>query len=411
MNARLRQLTGLGGLSVLSGALAGVGAWIFLIVLDAVTEVRLGAQWLVLGLPLAGVLMTAVIVRVSARSAHGNAIVFREIERVDEGIPTPLAPIVVVGTWVTHLFGGSAGREGAALQMSAALTDAATRRMRIDNELRRQILVVALAAGFSAVFGTPLAGGVFAMEIHARWRLRRSALAPSLIAAYVGHSIVGIFGYRHEIVPRVSLGIDPSTFAACVVLGLGAGIVATAYVLFVRAVRRTLGRRLPNAMMRVAVGGCFIVALTAAFGTDSLGLSTHLADRALAGEAMNESVFILKLVFTAITVGSGFIGGEVTPLFVMGATFGAAVAGVVGLSVTATSALGFVAVFGAAAHVPLACAVMAGELFGVSALPHALVVCLVASLIARHPGLHAPLAHKDTSAISHGKSAQNQGLV
>jgi H+/Cl- antiporter ClcA len=188
--------------------------------------------------------------------------------------------------------------------------------------------------------------------------------------------------------PSVSLGIDPSTFAACVVLGLGTGIVATAYVLAVRTVRRTFGRRLPNAMSRVAVGGLLIIALTAAFGTDALGLSTHLSARALEGEAMNESVFLLKLVFTAITAGSGFIGGEVTPLFVMGATFGAAVAGVIGLSVTATSALGFVAVFGAAAHVPLACAVMALELFGVDALPHALVVCIVASLIARHPGLH-----------------------
>jgi H+/Cl- antiporter ClcA len=388
MNARMHRYVHLGGLSVLSGALAGVGAWIFLVVLDLATEVRLGAQWLVLGLPLAGVAMTAVVMRVSARSAHGNALVFREIERVDEGVPTPLAPIVVVGTWLTHLFGGSAGREGTALQMSASLTDAVSRRFRLDIELRRQLLVVALAAGFGAVFGTPLAGVVFAIEVHARWRLRWSALVPSLIAAYVAHSIVGILGYRHEIMPSVSLGIDPSTFAACVVLGLGTGIVATAYVLAVRTVRRTFGRRLPNAMSRVAVGGLLIIALTAAFGTDALGLSTHLSARALEGEAMNESVFLLKLVFTAITAGSGFIGGEVTPLFVMGATFGAAVAGVIGLSVTATSALGFVAVFGAAAHVPLACAVMALELFGVDALPHALVVCIVASLIARHPGLH-----------------------
>jgi H+/Cl- antiporter ClcA len=388
MSAVVRRFGTLAVLAALSGLLAGLGGWVFLVVLDVVTDVRLSQQWLVLGLPAAGVATWWVVRRLSATGSSGNALVFRQLDRVDEGIPTTLAPIVVVGTWITHLFGGSAGREGTALQMSAALTDTVSRRLRVNEHDRRLLLGVALAAGFGAVFGTPLAGAVFAIEVHSRWRLRWSLLAPSIIAAFVGDAVVRVLGYGHTATPSVSLGLDPSTLAACVVLGLGAGIAATAYVRAVRGVRWVLARWVGGPTMRIAIGGCVIVALTAAFGAESLGLSTQLADRALAGDALNPSVSLLKLVFTAVTAGSGFIGGEVTPLFVIGATFGSAGASLLGLPVAAAAAFGFVAVFGAAAHVPLACAVMALELFGVDALPHALVVCIVASLIARHPGLH-----------------------
>lgn len=392
MSAVLRRYGTLAVLAVLSGLLAGLGGWVFLVVLDAVTEVRLGQQWLVLGLPIAGVVTVVIVRRISESGSAGNAAVFRQLDRIDEGIPTTLAPIVVVGTWITHLFGGSAGREGTALQMSAALTDTMSRRLRVSENDRRLLLGFALAAGFGAVFGTPLAGAVFAIEVHSRWRMRWSILVPSIVAAFVGDAIVRMLGYGHAATPVVSLGLDPSTLAACVVLGLGAGIVATAYVRAARSVRWVLARWVGGPTMRIAIGGCVIIALTAAFGAESLGLSTQLADRALAGDALNPSVSLLKLVFTAVTAGSGFIGGEVTPLFVMGATFGSAIAATLGLPIVAASAFGFVAVFGAAAHVPLACAVMAFELFGVDSLPHALVVCIVASLIARHPGVHSSTA-------------------
>jgi H+/Cl- antiporter ClcA len=395
MSAVLRRYGTLAVLAALSGLLAGLGGWVFLVVLDAVTEVRLGQQWLVLGLPIAGVVTLVIVRRISESGSAGNAAVFRQLDRIDEGIPTTLAPIVVVGTWITHLFGGSAGREGTALQMSAALTDTMSRRLRVSENDRRLLLGVALAAGFGAVFGTPLAGAVFAIEAHSRWRMRWSILVPSIVAAFVGDAVVRVLGYGHAATPVVSLGLDPSTLAACVVLGLGAGIVATAYVRAARGVRWVLARWVGSPTMRIAIGGCVIIALTAAFGAESLGLSTQLADRALAGDALNPSVSLLKLVFTAVTAGSGFIGGEVTPLFVMGATFGSAGASLLGLPVAAAAAFGFVAVFGAAAHVPLACAVMALELFGVDALPHALVVCIVASLIARHPGLHPISAPKN----------------
>ncbi len=376
-------------LAVPSGIVTGLGAWVFLVVLDAVTEVRMAQQWLVLGLPVAGIITLWVVRRTSERSVGGSGLIFRQLEKVDAGIPVALAPIVVVGTWITHLFGGSAGREGTALQMSAALTDVMGRRLRLSEQDRRMLLGVALAAGFGAVFGTPFAGAVFAVEVNARWRLRWSIIVPSVVAAWVGDAVVRSLGYRHGEMPEVSLGLDPSTMAACVVLGLGAGIVATAYVRSARTVRRILGRIAGGPVRQVAIGGFVIIALTAAFGPESLGLSTQLAERALSGEVFGPSASALKLAFTAFTVGSGFIGGEVTPLFVMGATFGSAVAATLGLSVVAASAFGFVAVFGAAAHVPLACAVMAFELFGADALPHALVVCIVASLIARHPGMHS----------------------
>ena len=398
MNAMLRRCAQMGGLAVLSGLLAGVGAWAFLVVLDAVTAFRVAQQWLVVGLPVAGVVTLWVVHRVSADSSRGNALVLEQLHRVDGGIPTTMAPIAVVGTWVTHLFGGSSGREGTALQMSASLTDAMSCRWRLDARDRRTLLAVAVAAGFGAVFGTPLAGVVYAMEVHSRWRLRWSILIPSVVAAFVGDFVVRLLGYDHTSYSAVSLGIDPSTFAACVVLGLGAGIVATGFVLATRGVRTVLRHTFKSAPVRAAAGGCVLVVLTAAFGTESQGLSLPLLNDAMSGVQLGASAFLLKIIFTAVTSGSGFIGGEVTPLFVIGATFGSAVATTIGLPGVATSALAFVAVFGAAAHVPLAGAVMAIELFGIDSFPHALVVCIVAALIARHPGLHTSPAHKDTFA-------------
>jgi H+/Cl- antiporter ClcA len=388
MSTATRRYGVIVALAVASGILAGAGGWLFLVVLDAVTELHATQQWLVLGLPVAGFLTIHVVQRVSAESAHGNSLVFERLARVDGGVPATLAPIVVIGTWVTHLFGGSAGREGTALQMSASLSDAMSRRLGVSERDRRMLLAVSLAAGFGAVFGTPLAGAVFAIEANTRWRMRWSVLVPALVAAFVGDSVVALLGYRNPDLPSVSLGVDPSTLAACIVLGLGTGIVATVYVWLTRCIRSVLARGIEGGQWRAAVGGVAIVLLTAAFGAEFLGLSLGISDRALSGEALNSSYFILKLVFTAVTAGSGFIGGEVTPLFVMGAAFGSASAAVLGLSVVAASALGFVAVFGAAAHVPLTCAVMAMELFGMDLAPNAFLVCLVASFIARHPGLH-----------------------
>lgn len=388
MSTATRRYGVIVALAVASGILAGAGGWLFLVVLDAVTELHATQKWLVLGLPVAGFLTIHVVQRVSAESAHGNSLVFERLARVDGGVPAALAPIVVIGTWVTHLFGGSAGREGTALQMSASLSDAMSRRLGVSERDRRMLLAVSLAAGFGAVFGTPLAGAVFGIEANTRWRMRWSVLAPALVAAFVGDSVVALLGYRHPDLPSVSLGVDPSTLAACIVLGLGTGIVATVYVWLTRCIRSVLARGIEGGQWRAAVGGVAIVLLTAAFGAEFLGLSLGISNRALSGEALNSSYFILKLVFTAVTAGSGFIGGEVTPLFVMGAAFGSASAAVLGLSVVAASALGFVAVFGAAAHVPLTCAVMAMELFGMDLAPNAFLVCLVASFIARHPGLH-----------------------
>jgi H+/Cl- antiporter ClcA len=281
------------------------------------------------------------------------------------------------------------------------------------------MLIAALGGGFGAVFGVPLAGIVFGLEVQAplrsAWperrarRLRRStvhrrppliALVPSTVAAVVGDRVVRLLGVTHTATPRLGgLTVDAGLVARVAVTGMACGFTALAFVALTHWIRRAVTHLPGWPPLRLALGGAAVVALTLVVGTDDyLGLSLPLAGAALTGGTVVLGAFALKLLFTAVTVGSGFPGGEVTPLFVIGATLGATMATVLGVPGPLLAAVGFVAVFAGAADAPLACAVMGYELFGAGALPLVAVGCAVSwacsssrSIYARHH--HAPPAH------------------
>ncbi len=375
-------------LGAASGVLAGVSSWVFLEGLDRVTRVRVDHDWLVYLLPAAGLVLGLVHHHLGGRATQGNALLLDEIHEPTAWVPRRMAPLVLLGTWVTHLFGGSAGREGTALQMSGSLTDGLSRVLRLHSEDRRLLLTAALGGGFGAVFGVPLAGAVFALEVLSIGRLRYEALVPALTASIVGDLVVSGLGYEHADRPQLDVSLDVSLVAKVALAGLAFGLTGAVFAEATHALKRVMASRVRWAPLRPFIGGAAVVGLAALVGDEYFGLSLPLIDRALAGEPLGFAVFALKLVLTAVTLGCAFPGGEVTPLFVIGATLGAALAAPLHLPVTLLAGIGLVAVFAGAANTPLACTIMGAELFGSGAVVPLAVGCVVAYVFSSHRGIY-----------------------
>jgi H+/Cl- antiporter ClcA len=376
-------------LGSLVGVLAGLSSAAFLVTLDWATAAFDEHPALLYGLPLAGLAIGLVYHYGGGRSVEGNNLIIDEIHEPTAWVPRRMAPMVFVGTVVTHLFGGSAGREGTAIQMSGSLTDAASRVLRLDPATRRVMLVAAISGGFGAVFGVPLAGAVFGLEVQAVGRLRYEALVPALVASVVGDVVVLRLGVEHLLTPQlVRVELSPGLIAKVAVAGVAFGLTALAFTTVVHGVKR-LFARIPWAPARPLVGGVLVVLMTLAVGNRLYnGLSLGLAESSLFGGPVPTWAFLAKLVFTAVTLGSGFVGGEVTPLFIIGTTLGASLAGVLDVPVPLLAALGFVAVFAGAANTPLACTIMGVELFGSGAVGYLAIACVLAFVFSSHRGIY-----------------------
>ena len=374
------------------GVLAGLASAGFLVTLDWATETRIEQPWLLWLLPVAGLVVGLAYHHLGGDSARGNNLIIDEIHAPSRWVPRRMAPLVYGGTIVTHLFGGSAGREGTAIQMSGSLTDALARLLRLGPTDRRLLLVAAIAGGFGSVFGVPLAGAVFAFEVQAVGRLRYDALVPAVVASVVGDRVVEWLGVDHTPTPTIGgVELGPDLLAKLVLVGLACGLVALVFVEATHAVKRLMAARVAYEPLRPFLGGLAVIALTFAVGSrDYLGLSLPLAGDAFTDVAsVALFAFALKLVFTAVTLGTGFQGGEVTPLFIIGVTLGATLARALGVDGPLLPAVGYVAVFGAAANTPLACTVMGLELFGVDAAVPLLIVCSIAYVTSGHRGIYA----------------------
>jgi H+/Cl- antiporter ClcA len=395
----------LAALGALSGAAAGVAAYVFLELLDRATEARLDHPWLVWLLPLGGLIVGLAYHRLGGRARQGTALAVSEAHAYTEGAPARMAPLVLGGTLLGHLVGASVGREGTAVQMSSSLTDAGARLLRLDHLHRAALARAALAGGFGAVFGVPFAGVVFAIEVARRRTVR--ALVASVTAAFVGDWVVGALGHHHAARPHITVPFGPTTFFRLLVAGIVFGLLARVFAVVVPALKRASQHEVLWPPFRPVIGGIATLALMGLFGREYLGLSLPLADLAFSGAHVDWQVPVLKLVFTAVAVGSGFVGGEVTPLFVVGATAGSVIAGPLGLPPVAMAAIGLAAVFGAAAHVPLTVTVMAVELFGWHALVPALLVCVVARAVAHRESIYA---HPALTALSSGEGPGSAAL-
>ena len=365
------------------GAAVGAVDAVFGRVLLAVSGVR--AAWPLYTVPFLAAVgaLTAWAYRRWGRGAErGMGLVFGVANGEEDEIPLRLVPLVAMSTWLTHLTGGSAGREGVAVQIGAAVSHWVGKRLPL-RDAGRVFAVAGMAAGFAGLFRTPLAATVFALEVLAAGRLRYEALAPALAASLAASAVSGALGLEKFEVAVAALGaLDAGTVVRVALAGAAFGLVGGAFAWLLARGKKLVARFLPNPVARAAAMGAILsVVLLLLWGGRYCGLGTNLIQLGCAGgEGVLPWDWTLKLLLTVATLSAGFQGGEVTPLFSIGASLGAVLAAPLGLPAALAAALGYAAVFGGATNTFLAPVLIGGEVFGWENLPAFFVACAAAYL-------------------------------
>ena len=398
-------------LAACCGIAAGLAGAFFLGALDVVTSLRWRMPWLMFLLPVAGVATVQAYRAWGRDSERGTALVLDAVRDPGIRVPGILAPMILGATLLSHLCGGSVGREGTAVQMGASLGETIRRRFFATAHDPAAALLAGVAGGFGAVFGTPWAGALYAVELPLVAGFRWSQAIPCLVASWCGHATCTVLGVRHTPYPGLPMGdpLDGSRILGWVIAGLVFGLAARAFVACLRGWGRAYGclpgahGRLSGWIQPVASAGA-VIAMAALLGTDAylgLGVTGRLPNdpsivRSFDPGGVTTWSWCWKLLFTTATLAGGFKGGEVTPLFFIGAALGQTVATLAGWPVGEFAALGFIAVFAAAGHTPWTCAVLGWELFGPGMIIPGLVAVLVADAVATGAGLQA---HRTRSAL------------
>ncbi len=362
----------------------------FLITLDRATHFRESHQWIIVLLPIGGLLVGLLYHYYGKDVESGNNLLIDTIHKPQKLIPFRMAPLVYIGTIVTHFFGGSAGREGTALQMAGAIADQFIRPFKLSSEDRSVLIISALAAGFGSVFGTPLAGAVFALEVILIGQLRYKAIFPAFVAAILADWITHLWQAKHtqyfiKFIPDVDILALLYSLAA----GIAFGICAATFVKIIHWAAGQFRSRIAFAPMRPFVGGIIVLLAVLAVGTTKflgLGIPTILQSFE---QQLPPYDFAIKMAFTIITLASGFKGGEVTPLFFIGAVLGSALSVIIPLPVALLAGMGFVAVFAGATNTPLACILMGIELFGTNCGIYVAIACVVSYLFSGHNSIYS----------------------
>ncbi len=389
------------------GVLAGIASAVFLFSLEWANKTRAAHPQLLFFLPLSGVLIWAIYDRFGRAVQGGNNLLLETVHDPKEAIPFRMAPLILLTTVLTHLFGGSAGREGTAVQMGGTLGQLATLPLRLGPEHRRILVMAGIAGGFGSVFGTPIAGTVFGLEVLAIGRLRYDGLIACLSASVVGDIVCRELGTHHTDYFSM-LGrqqpLAPVSLLLVVVAGLLFGCSSALFSELTHAVQHWINRFVPKPYLKSFTGGCIVIAMTLLAGSQIYnGLGLELIAQSLVGKVFL-AAFLIKIVFTAVTLGAGFKGGEVTPLFCIGATAGNAFAQITHQPTAVFAAIGFVSVFSGAANTPLACIVMGVELFGTQLAVPIAIGCVTAYIFSGHRGIYS------SQRIGHPKSDQAQDI-
>ncbi|MDB5030779.1 voltage-gated chloride channel family protein [Mucilaginibacter sp.] len=381
---------------------------LFLWLLSWSIHFRFAHPEILYALPLAGIAIYFTYKYYGKSSDKGNNLIMDEIHEPGGGVPKRMAPLVLLATVVTHLFGGSAGREGTAVQMGGSIAQLFSNWFKLNAADTRIILTAGIAAGFGAVFGTPLTGAIFAMEVLTLGRIQYNALIPCLVAGIVGDITVAAWGIHHtayhiEIVPAGQhlfadyLPFDLLLLAKVIIASIAFGLTSLLFAESVHGVKNLFNKFIFPKWAIPALGGLIIISLTFIIGKPdylSLGVDAEHAGAVTIPSAFNAGgadtwSWLWKTIYTTITLGTGFKGGEVTPLFYIGATLGNTLSVLMNAPVSLFAALGFIAVFAGATNTPLACTIMGIELFGGEYALFFAVACFTAYFFSGNSGIYS----------------------
>ncbi|WP_082171079.1 voltage-gated chloride channel family protein [Chryseobacterium sp. Hurlbut01] len=372
------------------GSCIGTASAGFLQSLNWATDFRENHLWLIALLPIGGFLIGLLYHRFGKNVEAGNNLIIDTIHEPKQVIPFRMAPFVYLGTMVTHFFGGSAGREGTAIQMAGSIADQFSKPFKLSVQDRQILIIAAVAGGFGSVFGTPLAGAIFAIEFYFIGRIRYNALFPAFLTAIFADIITKLWQTPHThyhipSIPEVSF----LNIVYAILAGIFFGICASTFSKMIHKTGAIFKSTISYPPLRPFVGGIIVAWAAWAIGTTKyigLGIPTIV-------ESFNQQLpaydFALKMILTIITLSAGFKGGEVTPLFFIGATLGNALSLFIPLPTGLLTGMGFVAVFAGATNTPIACSIMAIELFGVECGVYVTIACIVSYLLSGHSSIYA----------------------
>lgn len=372
-----------------TGLLGGVVGTLFHKSVECAAVFRTGHDWIIWLLPLGGVIILTLYKLGKISENTGTNEVISSV-RTDEKVPPVLAPLIFISTVVTHLFGGSAGREGAALQLGGSIGSIIGHIFRFDEKDMHIITLCGMSSVFAALFGTPLTAAFFALEMISVGVIYYSGLVPCIISSLVAFKVSLYFGvepisFSYVNRPEISLSVLIKTVGLAVICAS----ISIVFCMTIKQTRALMKKVFKNEYIRIIAGGLTVSALTFLLQTrDYNGAGMNIIADAMGGSARPEA-FILKIVFTAITIGAGYKGGEIIPAFFIGATLGCIAGGLLGIGTGFGAAIGLVALFCSVVNCPIASIILSIEIFGADGLILFAITCAVSYMLSGYYSLYS----------------------
>lgn len=371
------------------GIFSGLASALFLVSLEWISNYRDQNLWIIWLLPLGGLFIGLIYYYFGKDVVKGNNLILEEYENPKKIIPLLMAPMVLIGTLITHLFGGSAGREGTAVQMGSAIADQFSKVFALSKSERKTLLIIGISAGFASIFGTPLAGALFAIEVLFYSKINFKSIIPSFFTAYIAYFVVEFLEVKHThySIPSVP-DFSITNFGLIILVGILFGLTAMLFSKATHFFGQLFSKFIAFPPIRPLIGGAILaIAFYFIGNTKFIGLGIPVIVNSFENVSGNFD-FLLKILFTAFTIGAGFKGGEVTPLFFIGATLGSVLSCFIPLPIALLAGMGFVAVFSGATHTPIACTVMGIELFGIDSVIYIGLSCVIAYFFSGSIGIY-----------------------
>jgi H+/Cl- antiporter ClcA len=373
--------------STVTGLLLGLVGTAFGKSIRFVTALRTANPWILYGLPLAGVAIVWMYQWEKDQKSSTNMVL--DAIHAENHIPIKTAPLIFLATVLTHMFGGSAGREGAALQLGGSIGDFMGKIFHTDENDTRVFIMCGMSAAFAALFGTPMAAAIFSMEVVSVGIMYYAALVPCVLSAFIAAAVAGHLGLEAEKftlqgIPEFNL---PNA-GKILILAIACAVVSVLFCICLHKTEEIMKKYLPNPYLRIVVAGCLVILLSKGFRTtDYLGAGMNIVEYAVEGKVVWYA-FLLKILFTGITLGGGFKGGEIVPSFFVGATFGCLMGGILHISPSLAAACGMAAVFCGVTNSPISTFLISLEMFGFEAAPFFLLAIAVSYMQSGYYGLY-----------------------